>query len=115
MFCIRYELRFKSLAFYRATEFGKSMQPHFHFLIARDGVEHLSAIQSSLVLKNLWERNLAPCDCRVRGIGTADIRPYEHSLALRYCLKREYDASGNELYKDDFVSPRLLKIAARTR
>jgi len=114
VFCIKHRLRYKSLAFYRAREFGGSMQPHYHFLIARHGLEDLSAVQCALTLKCLWEKILTPCDCRGRGIGTADVRPYEGSTVLEYCLKREFDDVGCELEKSDFLSTQLLRLASRS-
>jgi hypothetical protein len=112
-FCARFKLRRKCLAYYQATEFGKSVQPHYHFLIAANNLEHLSGDECAETLKTLWQSDLKPYKSSQYGIGLADVRPYEDSSnhpAVYYCLKREWDSCGNEWERTDFLSERLKRI-----
>jgi hypothetical protein len=113
LFCIRYKIRRKALAFYKATEYGAAGEPHYHFLITKNACEHVSPDECATALTNAWRYTLKPYDYDHYGIGTAAIVPYEDSKDLpgvQYCLKREYNEFGIEWDRDDFLSPRLMKI-----
>lgn len=112
-FCGQLKLRRRNLGIYKATEFGKSGEPHYHFLIAKDGCDHLSASECAQRLTNLWQSSLKPYGYNERGIGMAIIKPYDEAKehpAAKYCLKREFDETGKEWERDDFLSSRLMKL-----
>jgi hypothetical protein len=112
-FCNMYRLRGRHLAYYRATEFGNAAQPHFHFLIAKKNLEHLSAGDCSQTLKQFWEQILRPYDCNSLGIGSANVVAYNEAFqhpAVKYCLKREFDYKGDEWERYDFMSEALRKL-----
>lgn len=113
VFCGIMKLRRRQLAFYKATEFGKSGQAHFHFVIGKSGCEHLSADECAKVLTELWEKRLERFDSNFPGVGKAKIVPYdkaEERPAVDYCLKREFDENGNEYERHDYLSPKLIKL-----
>jgi hypothetical protein len=113
-FCSLYKIRKKSLAYYQATEFGKCSELHYHFLVAASGLEHLSASECALTLENQWKCNLKPYGAERTGVGMANVKAYDEARehpAVEYCLKREFNPSGGEWERYDFLSPRLLKIA----
>jgi hypothetical protein len=47
------------------------------------------------------------------GLGTADVKSYDDALAhpgVAYCLKREFDETGNERERYDHLSKGLVKL-----
>ncbi len=116
VFCARAKLRRNELAFYQATEFGKSGQAHYHFLIATEGLKGIPPVQCANSLRNLWINELKPYDGVNCGIGTADVRAYDAarpSPAVEYCLKRERDEHGNEWERYDYLSDGLKRLIKR--
>ena len=98
--------RGKHFAYYHAMEWGKAGECHFHFLIAQDGLEHISPSTLANTLQELWKHS--------NGLGV--VQPFDKAkqfAGVSYCLKREYDGFGKELERFDYLSPRLQKIVQR--
>jgi hypothetical protein len=113
-FCERVKLRRRNLPYYWTLEYGKSAECHFHFLIAKTGLERLSPDLYANTLSDLWKGALRPFDSTRHGIGSqVNIKPYnlanEHP-AVNYCLKREFDFEGKERERYDFLSQPLIKL-----
>jgi hypothetical protein len=114
--CGQFRLRRKNLALYHALEWGKAEECHFHFLIAKNGVERVAAPILAETVQNLWRFALKPFDGTAPGIGLAVVKPYDDAQNLNgvdYCLKREFDSKGQERERFDFLSKSLLRLIER--
>ena len=116
-FCGQYKFRKKNLAYYKATEYGTFGEAHCHFLIAGEGCDYLEPETYCTSLKNLWENQLMAFDYNKRGMGTADIVPYDKAKeypGVKYCLKREYISRDEEREREDYLSKGLKKLIKAT-
>ena len=83
------------------------MQCHYHFLIAKAGVEKVPSTELAAEMQRLWCSEI-----NQTGLGQAVVRPFIEAEQMRgvgYCLKREYDGKGVERERYDNLSPALLK------
>jgi hypothetical protein len=109
--CRLLNIRPKNLAYYHAMERGAG-ECHFHFLIARKGIERHDPATVANMMQTLWNDNLKREANRKAGLGRAKIEPFDsarQSSGVAYCLKREFDESGNQLERQDYISPKLFK------
>jgi hypothetical protein len=112
-FCGEFDVKYRGLAYYRATEQGNAGEKHVHFLIARDRLEQLDAGTCANALESLWTRRLRTFDEQQAGVGTAVIEPYEAAKehkGVKYCLKREFNEFYEPRDREDFISPALMKV-----
>ena len=85
---------------------------HFHFLIARKGIERHDPATVATTMQTLWNDNLKREVNREAGLGRAKIEPFDFARQLSgvaYCLKREFDESGKQRDRQDYISPKLFK------
>jgi hypothetical protein len=111
----QFRIRGKDLACYRAMEFGEG-ECHYHFLIARNGIEQIPENRLAEAMRDLWQLKLQPFDSDKPGIGRADIRPYDQAKELagvRYCLKKEFNQYGDEQERFDWLSGGLMRLLKR--
>ena len=111
--CVDLDLRKEHLAYYWATEFGAAGECHMHFLVASDGLGDVAPAEFARVFTEMWTRDFRSLGCQKPGVGTAVVKPYDQAYEDRgaaYCLKREYDDSGRERERFDFLSPRLFNL-----
>lgn len=107
----RFGLRPNNLACYHCTEWGAAMQCHYHFLIAKAGVERIASTELAAEMERLWRKRI-----NLTGLGTAEVRPFDEARQMpgvSYCFKREYDGRGLERERYDNLSPALLKQFTR--
>jgi hypothetical protein len=112
-FCGRCKMRRKKLAYYVTNEFSDTAEGHVHFVIAKNGLEHLTDRQCAETLEHLWKNTLQAYDLETVGIGTAEVRPYDKTRlypGAKYCLKRDYNCHGEEWERWDYLSKRLITI-----
>jgi hypothetical protein len=98
-----YKIRGKDFAFYRAMEFGAG-ECHYHFLVAKAGINHISPIDFSTYLKDGWRH------------GRSHVVPYDQAEGLRgvqYCLKLERDSTGRLRDRIDYPSLGLIRLIKR--
>ena len=95
VFCANYKLRTKYLEYYRGTEYmDRHGEAHFNFVLTRNSLEHISAIDGAAFMDKLWLNDLKPYDSEEHGIGMCKIRAFDHSKGnkwLNYITKIEYD------------------------
>lgn len=113
VFCANFKLKTKYLEYYRGTEYMGYGQAHFNFVLARNGLEHISADDAAAFMHNLWLKDLKPYDSDKRGIGMCKIKPYDHTKGnkcLNYITKLEFDENNNLYESYPFVSNRLKRL-----
>jgi hypothetical protein len=113
--CREFRIKSKRLPYYRCMEYGKG-DCHYHFLIAKEGLEHIAPDEFAAFLQEQWQSKLTAFGTRSEGVGRADIRPYDRArgaAGVLYCLKREFDGKGNELDRIEFLSKGLSKVIER--
>lgn len=109
--CRLLNIRPKNIAYYHAMEYGAG-ESHFHFLIARKGIERHDSATVANTMQTLWNDNLKRAANKKAGLGRAKIEPFDTARQLSgvaYCLKHEYDETGIRLDRQDFISPTLEK------
>jgi hypothetical protein len=114
--CVNLRLRDKDIRIYRATEFGNAGKCHFHFLVAKEGLRHVSPAQFAAEFTRQWCKEFRPYDSKTGGVGTAVVVPYDESYGssgVDYCSKREYDERGRQQERDDYVSRKLFNVIRR--
>jgi hypothetical protein len=121
--CVQLGLRGRSVGIYHATEFGASGECHIHFLVARDGLKHVTPEKFGRMFKHQWCEEFRPYH-RVGewagfvspGVGKAEVEPYDPTYGQRgvaYCLKRELDGHGREQERYDYLSRKLIQTILR--
>ena len=114
--CAVLKLHTRDLVFYRATEFGAAGECHYHFLVAKVGLRHITPEQFAKVFTQLWTKVFRPWDAKFCGVGKAKVVPYDYAKRNRgvsYCLEREFDEHGNEQERYDCLSPKLFNLLRR--
>jgi|GEM_PF-6754317 len=110
--CSVVRLRGKDVGIYHATEFGGGGLCHVHFLVAQEGLKHVTAERFAQAFTQQWTQGFRPFDSNVGGVGRAVVMPYNQTFGNRgvaYCLKREVDESGRERERYDYLSDKLIK------
>jgi hypothetical protein len=109
-----FKKRLKQFKVYRCNEFGAAGECHYHYLIARNGLESISAEKISNLMNYYWNSYLSPFDrLNQLGIGHAVVMPFEqamHSRGVCYCCKIEFDEIGRQRERDDYLSEGLMKL-----
>ena len=113
--CIKLKLRRKNVFYYHTTEYGKSGECHFHFLLWNTKSENIPNALLAETMQNLWLNDFVPFDHwhTKGGAGTSEITAYDvakGNAAVDYCLKREYDQHGNERERYDNLSDNLFRL-----
>lgn len=114
--CVNVGLRGKDVGIYHATEFGAASQCHLHFLVAKEGLKHVTPEQFSQVFTHQWCVAFKPFNSMKGGVGTAVVKPYEEAYGDRgvaYCLKREFDDHGRQRERYDYLSRKLIQTIRR--
>jgi hypothetical protein len=109
----QFKFRKRNLCYYKATEFGGAGEVHCHFLIAREGRDHIEPDIYCNYLNDLWVNQMQASDSSLKGMGTAFIVPYDESKqypGVKYCLKREFISRDEEQEREDYLSKGLIKL-----
>ena len=89
-----FKRRHKEFPTVLTQEFHDSGEVHFHFLMLKLPRIEIDPQKLSKVMKDLWEVELRPLDLTRKGIGTAQIEPYDshtHGPAgVLYLCKRQF-------------------------
>lgn len=108
-----FKLRPKNIAVYQSMERGAASQCHYHFLIAKKGLEKVTDIaQLCMTMEQIWKEVILADSPRNADAKRVDIVPFKselHAEGVRYVTKRERNAAG-QLDRVDFMSPRLMKM-----
>lgn len=113
----RLKVRWKKLAYLHATEFGTADECHFHFLMAREGLECAPELVAG-TLREIWTGALFDQQNHRHVGGTAVIEPFDPSLhwqGASYCMKREFDRWGQPRERFQFMSLPLIKLIQNGR
>jgi hypothetical protein len=113
--CWQFKIRRDNLICYRAMEWGGG-ECHYHFLIGRKGIERLDLETLAKTMNRLWQDKLETFDGGPRGIGRADVQPYDQvkeGSGVSYCLKREFNQYGEAQERFDWLSGGLKRILKR--
>jgi hypothetical protein len=109
----RLRKRRKDLVIASTQEFHASGEVHWHFLIGRDGLEGVSAVEAARLMATLWTSDLHPFDSPAKGIGDAVIEPYNYTefgrRGVDYLCKRQREPFGTPFPKNFIYSAALLK------
>lgn len=114
--CKLFRIQGRKLAYYRALEFGTNDQCHYHFLVAKTGIERVSQQIFANAMQDLWQNKLKPFDSSVPGMGRAVILPYDNARELRgvkYCLELERDNRGELRERIDYPSKALIELCRK--
>jgi len=114
--CAVLKLHARDLGIYRATEFGAGGECHVHFLVAKEGLKHVTPHEFAETFTHLWCEAFQPLDSKFCGVGKAEVEPYDQIYGHRgvsYCLKREWDEKGRERERYDYISPKLFNLLQR--
>jgi len=107
-------LRGKDIFYYHATEYGKSGENHFHFLIWNTKPLRVSHSLLAERMQYFWNKDFVRFDSRAKsgGSGLSVIAPYDKNTvnpAAQYCFKREFDGCGKERERYDDMSDNLFR------
>jgi hypothetical protein len=96
--------------YYHALEFGAAGECHFHFLIAKAGLEKVTDATLADCLERIWSKEFR-LDMSLRcGAGKAIVKPFNdacHLEGVAYLCKREYDDKGQVRDRCDRMSEGL--------
>jgi hypothetical protein len=102
--CFPLGLKEDDIAFYFKSERGITHQGHAHFLIARQGIEHVPPILAD-TLNTIWAIEAK--------MGTADVQLLNPALkeqVVGYTCKREFAPTGQEYDTYDCASKALKSL-----
>jgi hypothetical protein len=107
--CAVHRIKTRRLLFYGKTEWGENKRGHYHFLIGRQGAEHVEPAALAATLQDGWTNG-------PYRRGVARIEPFRQELhreGVLYQSKYEFDATGERLPTNEAFSPMLQKLMRR--
>lgn len=100
----KYKFRRKQLAYYASTETSPENLVHYHFLIAKKGIQWLKAAEVAEFIETFWTQ---------AGLGTSQVTVIDsdelNRIKTNYCCKKDrYRKASDE--KFEFLSDGLKKL-----